>query len=241
MRKILFILFTWVILTIALITAIWMVRPTIEADTGAMQTANLLYENGDFSQAALIYEQIINQGVSDSILHYNLGNIYSQGGDLERAILNYQRAAQLDPRDPDIRANLSMARSLAAGDDLATTNTPGLLVSSARITQSLMTINETALLALSFWFAFCLLFIVWRIVYPGRLRNGIGYTAGIFLLLLIVIGVSLGGRVYLENVQPSSVINFPKVTINSEPAEQYSTDFNLISSAEVNQLGMQSQ
>lgn len=44
---------------------------------------------------------------------YNLGNSYARAGKPGMAILNYERASLLSPRDPDIRANLRFVRASA--------------------------------------------------------------------------------------------------------------------------------
>lgn len=64
----------------------------------------------EYAQAANGYEQIIAQhGYSAPVL-FNLANAYVQQGQVGLAILNYERARWLTPRDPDIRANLRLAR-----------------------------------------------------------------------------------------------------------------------------------
>ena len=77
----------------------------------AMSIANQLYEAGQYAQAAQAYQQLVNQGYGDGALFYNLGNAHFKQGDYGRAILNYRRAQQLAPRDPDIETNLALARA----------------------------------------------------------------------------------------------------------------------------------
>src|SRR4029077_19623718 len=43
-------------------------------------------------------------------VYFNLGNAYFRAGNPGRAILNYERARRLMPRDPDLHANLGFAR-----------------------------------------------------------------------------------------------------------------------------------
>jgi tetratricopeptide (TPR) repeat protein len=93
-------------------------------DTMAM--AHQLYESGQYAKAAEAYQQLVDQGYSDAALFYNLGNAYFKQGDIGRAILNYRRAERLHPRDPDTRANLELARSLAV-DQIEDGNQSGLL------------------------------------------------------------------------------------------------------------------
>ena len=76
-----------------------------------MARANVHYDREEYAEAIQQYEALIGQGYRDAAVHYNLGNAYLESGDLGRAILNYLRAEELSPRDPDILANLELARS----------------------------------------------------------------------------------------------------------------------------------
>ncbi len=73
--------------------------------------ANELYREGEFLQAAYLYEQVIQeQGVAPE-LYYNLGNAYFKANEISRSILNYERALRLDPRFEDAQHNLELAQS----------------------------------------------------------------------------------------------------------------------------------
>ena len=77
------------------------------------KTANKLYDDGKFVEAIAIYQKIEPKY---SNVFYNLGNACFRANQLGRAILNYERARRLCPRDPDILANLSFAQErLAVG------------------------------------------------------------------------------------------------------------------------------
>ena len=82
------------------------------SSTDLMAAANGRYERGEFAEAAQQYENLIAMGYEDTALYYNLGNAYLEGGDPGRAILNYLRAEELSPRNPNVRANLDLARSM---------------------------------------------------------------------------------------------------------------------------------
>jgi tetratricopeptide (TPR) repeat protein len=66
---------------------------------------NLSYKEGDFLRAIEKYEGIIAQGKASGPLYYNLANAYYRQGDLGKAILNYERAKRLLPRDGDLNFN----------------------------------------------------------------------------------------------------------------------------------------
>lgn len=64
-----------------------------------------------FREAAERMQLLVDDGVTNGRLLYNLGNAYLQGDQLGRAIASYRRAEQLIPGDARLRANLAYARS----------------------------------------------------------------------------------------------------------------------------------
>jgi hypothetical protein len=70
------------------------------------QNAESLYH-----QAVMRYESIVSKGgVENGKLFYNIGNIYFRIKDIGRAILNYRRAQEYIPDDPNLRQNLTYVR-----------------------------------------------------------------------------------------------------------------------------------
>ena len=72
--------------------------------------ANQQYADGNFAEAANMYEQLIAQTPSSEV-YYNLGNAYFKQNELAQAILAYERCLRLDPRNKDAKYNLAFARS----------------------------------------------------------------------------------------------------------------------------------
>lgn len=73
------------------------------------QAANQAYQDGNYSEAVTQYESLIEAGIHNGKLHYNLGNAYFKTGKLGKAIVHYHRARKFLPGDADIEANLTMA------------------------------------------------------------------------------------------------------------------------------------
>ena len=69
--------------------------------------ANRLFDAGDYAASAAAYEALTPKTAH---IYYNLGNAYYRQEQLGRALLNYERARQLAPRDPDILANRQFAQ-----------------------------------------------------------------------------------------------------------------------------------
>ena len=65
-----------------------------------------------YLQAAMRYEHIVAKGgIYNGKLYYNIGNIYFRIKDMGRAILNYRRALEYIPNDPNLQKNLAYARN----------------------------------------------------------------------------------------------------------------------------------
>ena len=70
------------------------------------------YNSEAYIEAVSYYEEVLDQGFESAELYYNLGNAYFNLNKLPEAILNYERAKVLAPRDPDIEFNLNIANSM---------------------------------------------------------------------------------------------------------------------------------
>jgi len=75
--------------------------------------ANRAYKNDQFQEAVDGYLKLIDNGIENGHIYYNLGNAYYRLGDLGKAILFFERARLLIPRDDDLTFNLSHARNQA--------------------------------------------------------------------------------------------------------------------------------
>ncbi|HXV61873.1 MAG TPA: tetratricopeptide repeat protein [Vicinamibacteria bacterium] len=95
--------------------ALWLLlQVPFESPREAFLRAEALYQEQHYDEAIEAYEAMRAQGIEDGTLYYNLGNAYFKAGRLGRAVLNYERARELLPGDPDVRANLAFANELVA-------------------------------------------------------------------------------------------------------------------------------
>jgi hypothetical protein len=76
--------------------------------------ANGQFKANDFAGAATSYEEALAAEGPRAAVFYNLGNSYQQLKQYGPAILAYERARLLTPRDPDLLENLALARKAAA-------------------------------------------------------------------------------------------------------------------------------
>jgi hypothetical protein len=207
-------------------------RSTVTAGD-AMLTASQLYETGQYAQAAQAYQQLADQGFADSALFYNLGNAYFKQGDYGRAILNYRRAQAFAPRDPDIEANLALARAQTA-DELEVVEESRILALLGESVQARFTLNEVAMAALGAWILFVFVAILFASARSGSAwRKGLQYTMVVSAVALVMGVLALGSSLYVTDGGSEGVVVAAEVEVTSGPGAQYVTEFTLHSGAEV--------
>ncbi len=190
-------------------------RQADELAAKSPETAEDLY-----AKSAMRYEQIIREGkLQNGKLYYNLGNIYFRMKDMGRAILNYRRAEQYMPNDPNLKQNLGYARQ--------------------KRLDKLDEKQETKVLkTLFFWhydlsgqhrfFLFVLCFTLLWIFAGIRLftnRSVINWGIGIFLILSVSFASSLTADEIILRTRKPGVILSPEVIARKGNSETYAISF----------------
>lgn len=196
-----------------------------------MAEANQRYERGEFAEAAQKYEALTGAGFRDAAIYFNLGNSYLESGDLGRAVLNFLRAEELSPRDPDIIANLDLARSQTV--DQLQAEGDSLVASAADFGRRWATTTEYGLAALLLW-AVVGLSVGALVIRPAMrrryiLRGGavIAFVAMLFPLVLLL------SMLYSNPYENTGVVTAGTVEVLSGPGPQYGEEFALHSGAQV--------
>lgn len=227
----------------------WVARVDAQAQAESPATwferANAAYEAGNYAGAIDDYTRVVDAGVAVPDLFYNLGNACFKQGDLGRAVLWYERARRLAPRDPDVRENLGLTRSLLRDKQL--------VVSEPRWRHLLLawhhdtTSGESAAIASALYalFALCGMCLVFRetdrvsrvyaklsILSPGRLL-GLDKTQDLGLAVVIVamvgsaFGVSAVTKVRAERSRATGVVLSEEVSVFSGPSHDASVQFKV--------------
>jgi hypothetical protein len=222
------------LLTVYCLLATTAVHAQTSTDLTTLAVANQLYENGRYPEAAQTYEQLIAQGWQDAVVYYNLGNAYYRQEDMGRAILNYERAARLAPRDADIRANLQLAREQVVDQITADDSALNQLTVFAR---SWLTLNEMAVAAVVIWFLLAACWLVYR-----RRRTAVWRGLVVLTGVLLLGGIfSLGTRLYLDTTRPVAIVVVAETAVTSSPNAESPAQFNLHSGTAVHILEQRPQ
>ncbi len=199
------------------------------AESDSFLQANKLYEVGKYGQAAAIYENLLRAGQVSPAIYFNAGNACFKAGQVGRAIYNYRRAEQLAPRDPDIRANLGIARAQAGSSSAAL---PG-----SRWTRwaGRVTLNEWACAA-SIAAALFFIILTARQISPvfGKSSGGLaGLLAAASVWLLICLGLSIDQQL----LQTTSIVIVPEAVVRWGPDDKSKSAFTAHDGAEMMVLG----
>lgn len=188
----------------------------------SFEEANAHYKAGDYEAAARLYEELAHaQGKTLPEIHYNLGNAYFRAKKLGRAILSYERARRLSPRDPTVRRNLAYARSLVGERSDAPSNWY-----AARATDLLYSFTAeewrlatSAVLALIFT---CL--AAHFAVYRGTMLK----RAAVSLSVLFVFGASFwAARILYDANRQGAVVTSPQAEMRYGPSLQEPVAFRI--------------
>jgi hypothetical protein len=104
----------------ALVVVAILLAPSAAHAKDLFAEANQDYAAQRYDAAIAKYEELAKSGLRHETLFYNLGNAYFRSaqagaaGRIGRAILNYERALELDPGHEDARYNLQVARDAVA-------------------------------------------------------------------------------------------------------------------------------
>lgn len=183
------------------------------------------YVQGRPAEAAAIYESIITNGVATPAVLFNQGNAWLQAGEIGRAIASYRRARQLAPRDTDITAALTQARTRVGGGSGGAAS-----VTDSGRWLAFLAPNEWALLGLGgIWLWFGVLFL--RRFVP-RLRDATANLVWVGAALALVGGTAgaVGGW---QERRPEAVVLPNEVTVRFGPLEESQSAFTLPGGAEV--------
>jgi hypothetical protein len=147
----------------AVVISLFPAQSPAAVSAAAFDSANKLYEEGKFAEAAAAYETMTKAGQASAALYFNLGNAFFKSGQIGR--------------DPDLRANLQFARNQMPSPTLSPTRWQRWL--------GRLTLNEwTVLAAGAVWIWLLLLAVLqWRPALRPPLR---AYVLSIAILAVLL-------------------------------------------------------
>lgn len=195
--------------------------------------ANRQYQLGDYNSAILLYESMIDMGVQDSAIYFNLGSAYYQTGALGFSLVNFRRAERFIPRDHDLNIALGQIRSERIdllGDDRS------FIDGIASLSIGVLSVSELWVLILMLW-TLWLVSLSLFVLMPSR-RLGLRPIVVVIGVLFFVV-MALGGvRWYVEAERPAAVVVVESTDVYSGADDDYLVLYRLSEAAEVRVLGV---
>lgn len=178
--------------------------------------ADSAYANEDFENAERIYLQLAEQGES-AVICYNLGCTYYRQDNIAKAVLWYERAAQLDPSDDDIRFNLAMARGKTI--DRIIPRHEMFFVSAWKTLMHSQSVTEWAYWAIGAFVMFLLLVALYIYCSAVYLRKVGFFGAIIAVLMCVLFNILASSLRNYNNTHTAGIIMEPAVTVRSTPTK----------------------
>jgi tetratricopeptide (TPR) repeat protein len=185
--------------------------------------ANKLYADKEYNRALELYLELVDRGIENAALYYNLANTYFKAGIIGKAVLYYERALYLKPLDRDIRDNLKFVR-MSLEDKIS----PLYSERMHRVLQligAIFNLKVVLVIELFFFSALCALLILRALSHSGsRLLRQFIILCGIFFAVSIA-----GMTTYVVNERrhPAGIVLEKEVDVKSSPIPESEKVFEL--------------
>lgn len=148
------------------------------------EEATAAYEAGSYREAARQFEALIKNGEPKAAMYYNLANAYYKQGSIPQAILNYEKALQLQPSLKDAKYNLKLANTQL--EDPIEAVPPFFLTQWWNGSVLAFSANQWTTIALIvFWLTIGLVMLRWLMPQNAKLKPSIGALSIALLLSLL--------------------------------------------------------
>lgn len=189
-------------------------RSELQADA-LFKAGNEAYSKGDFAAAQKAYREIVELGIRNSRVYYNLGNACFRRNEIGNAILYYEKALRLQPGDVDARENLHFA-SLRIRDRIPPDSTP-LLITLLSRGLTLMSLEQVTRIFLVTYLAAMAVLAVWISLRRTRWSILVGGMAGILLLSALAAGGWMVLQAQARNATDEAIVLLDKLDVYSGP------------------------
>ena len=187
--------------------------------------ANDYYSEGNYGQAIEKYQALITEGYQDPPLFYNLGNAYFKIGELGRAILFYEKAKKILPRNEDILKNLQYVNSLTT--DKIQGEISGFLSKLCAKIVFFLTINELTIIFTVIYLFLISTGIIYLFKKKETLRKILFQILAFSIVFFTITAMVSFYRIYHLKSTHRGVIVSDQVEIKSGPENSLATLFSL--------------
>ncbi len=180
--------------------------------------ANSFYENNDYHESEKVYKKILDYGIENELVYYNLGNACFKQNRIGEAILYYERALELSPHDQEIKENLAYANTLKY--DKVEMNEESPPMKLIKRLHHFFNLNTQLLLIVLLFYFFSFsgisLFLKRR---KGKEADFSLLIMSLLAVLLFIFVLSAGIKIYHKEYSYFGIVLVEKVDVLSGPGE----------------------
>ena len=189
------------------------------------EKGNTAYNDGDFEKAITYYQEVLTSGEHSAALYFNLGNAYYRLNNVAESIYYFEKAKQLDTKDPDIVFNSAFANNMTI-DAIESIPESQLSLLHKNIFNAMQLDGWALLVVILAW-----LTLIFFLCYLFSNRSGIkrSFFSSFFISLLLLIG-SFFFTFFSHQKEMNSeyaIIFSAQINIKSEPNERADVKFIL--------------
>jgi tetratricopeptide (TPR) repeat protein len=176
---------------------------------------NALYNEGDFDQAILKYEGVLNNGEHSAELYFNLANAHYKLNHIAPSIYYYEKALQLAPNDKEIQNNAAFARNMTI-DAIDSVPEVGLSNYIKNMTNKL-SFDSWAKASVLFVCLFVTLFLLYYFAYSTT-RKRLSFVSSMICIGLACLSLAFAFHKYnLEKKDQPAIVFAQESQVKSEP------------------------
>ena len=179
------------------------------------EKANEFYAAGTYDSAQVYYSMIVDAGINNSAVFFNLGNTYHRLNKPGLARLYYEKAALLSPKDEDVQANIRFIQTIIVDRSEERGEDDFLTAIFYNIHMLLPLQSQLVLL-----FALTLILSIFGIgilFKRGLSRLWLSYGATLCAVLILITGISAGYKIYALESRQYAIILTQTLDAKNQP------------------------
>ena len=201
-----------------------------KAPMTSFNKANQFYQKNSYNQALKIYLKLENNQYKNDALYYNIGNCYYKLEDFGRAVLYYEKALRISPKDKDILKNLKLAKAHLQDKEIEVASNPFNLVFSWVL--NFFSVNAYIVISLIL-FACVGGFGLSFLLFESLRKKWIQQVFILSLILFFAIGTLTAVKIYKTEYQHYGIVMASVTSIMSGPGDNFSLLFTLHSGSKL--------
>lgn len=194
-------------------------------NTTLFEQGNTLYNEGKYAEAVDKYMAIIETKNHSEELYFNLANAHYKLNNVAPSIYYFEKALMLDPKDKDIRNNLTFAQNMTV-DAIEVIPEIGI-AKIIKNTTNTLSFDAWAVLAIVLVFSFVILFLIYYYSFSS-LKKRLAFIGSLLCLFFMFIALALAFNKYgLDKRNNPAIVFAQEAKVKNEPNLRSEESFRL--------------